>query len=36
MDPGANVIKLFMAVIYKFSFKGRVFVPGKPFLLVIR
>ena len=28
---GANVIKLFTAVIYKFSYSVRVFVPGKIF-----
>ncbi len=31
MIPGANVIKLFMGVIYGFSKKARVFVPGKLF-----
>jgi hypothetical protein len=29
--PGTNVIKLFTAVIYEFSKKARVFVPGKAF-----
>ncbi len=29
--PGRNVIKLFTSVIYKFSLKAGVFVPGKPF-----
>ncbi len=29
--PGANVIKLFLSVIYEFSNQGRVFVPGKLF-----
>jgi hypothetical protein len=29
--PGACTIKLFMAVIYWFLYKARVFVIGKPF-----
>ncbi len=29
--PGPNDIKLFTAVIYKFSYKARVFLLGKPF-----
>jgi hypothetical protein len=29
--PEANPIKLFTTVIYRFSLKARVFVPGKPF-----
>jgi hypothetical protein len=29
--PGACIIKLITAVIYGFSNKARVFVPGKPF-----
>jgi hypothetical protein len=29
--PGACTIKLFMVVIYGFSFQARVFVPVKPF-----
>ncbi len=28
---GVNPVKLFVAVIYRFSLKARVFVPGKPF-----
>ncbi len=28
---GACTIKLFMAVIYGFSYSARVFLPGKPF-----
>jgi hypothetical protein len=28
---GANVIKLFAAVNYDFSYEARAFVPGKPF-----
>jgi hypothetical protein len=31
--PGANVIKLFTAVIYEFSLKARMYVPSKPFQL---
>ncbi len=31
IPPGACTIKLFMAVIYKCSYKARVFVLGKPF-----
>ncbi len=31
MSPGANVIKLFTAVIYDFRNKLMCFVPGKPF-----
>ncbi len=31
LRPGANVIKLFTAVIYKFSLYARVFVLDKPF-----
>jgi hypothetical protein len=26
-----NVIKLFTVVIYEYSYKARVFVPGRPF-----
>jgi hypothetical protein len=29
--PGANPIKLFTAVIYEFSWKASVFVPGETF-----
>jgi hypothetical protein len=31
LNTGGDVIKLFTAVIYKFSSKARVFVPVKPF-----
>ncbi len=31
VHPGACTIKLLTAVIYRFSQKARVFVPGKPF-----
>ena len=30
-SSGANVIRLFTAVSYDFSWLARVFVPGKPF-----
>jgi hypothetical protein len=30
LQPGANVLKLFTAVIYGFSLQARVFVPSKP------
>ncbi len=30
LGPGTDPIKLFTAVIYEFSKKARVFVPGKP------
>jgi len=31
LPPGANVIKLFLSVIYGFSYLARVFVIGKLF-----
>jgi len=31
LRSGANVIKLYTAVIYEFSYFARVFVPRKPF-----
>ncbi len=30
MRPGLSVVILFNAVMYTFSYKARVFVPGKP------